>query len=208
MARRSNRRKGLGNKTFSIIVDGKTEKWYFQMMQKNEALQNITIKPEINHNKKLVDQFKLAVEHSKDFDMVVWIIDFDAIIEEDKNIKKGGKPRTQELREYLGKLGKYKNVKVLINTPCLEFWYLLHFKFTSKYYPSDEDICRELKNNQLKDYAKTEKFYKKPNNDIYLRLKPHKDKAINNASKLGDFNSYEPETAKAEIYKIFQLLGL
>jgi hypothetical protein len=38
MARRSEQRKGSGKKVYSIIVDGKTEVWYFQMMKRHEDL--------------------------------------------------------------------------------------------------------------------------------------------------------------------------
>ena len=59
----------------------------------------------------------------------------------------------------------------------------------------------------LKDYEKSEKYYKNPRQDIYQKVKQFQKDAISNAGKLGSFNFDNPETAKAEIYKLFQLLG-
>jgi hypothetical protein len=58
----------------------------------------------------------------------------------------------------------------------------------------------------LEDYEKSERYYKKRNNDIYLKLQDLKPFAIANAKKLGDFDFGNPETAKSEIYKIFDLI--
>ena len=93
-------------------------------------------------------------------------------------------------------------MKVIVNNPCLEFWFLLHFIQTSKYYRRCSDVTRVLKK-YLNGYEKTEKFFKKRDNDIYLRLKPYLQKAIQNAAAIDVFDSENPEKAICEMYELF-----
>ncbi|MEZ4884289.1 MAG: RloB family protein [Chitinophagales bacterium] len=211
MARRKNRRdRNSGKKTYSIVVDGETEVWYFQMLKQFESLPTkVDIKPELAKKKALKGQYDTIVENiEKGYDKVIWVLDFDTVVKESKDTKKGQKSKIQEFREYAEQLEKYPNVYVLINNPCLEFWYLLHFESTSKYYSKCDDAGKELKKKYLADYEKSQKYYKKRDNDIYSQLKPHQKTAVENAQKLGDFDFEDPESAKAEIYKIFELLGI
>jgi len=204
--RRKTKRKG--KKTYSIIVDGQTEVWYFQMLKKHEKLLRIDIKPELPKKKKLSEQFESVIQNSNSYDKLIWILDFDTIIKESAETKKGEKPAIQLLKEYATKLKEYDNIDILINTPCLEFWLLLHFEDTSKYYSKCESTERKLKITHLKDYEKTEKYFKKRDNDIYIKLKQHQIKAKRNALKLGNFNFKNPQSGKAEIYKVLEILGI
>jgi hypothetical protein len=81
MARRRNNRftKRKVRKTYSVIVDGKTEVWYLQMLKKNETLPRIDIKPELPKKKKLSEQFKSVIDNSNIYDEVIWIVDFDTM---------------------------------------------------------------------------------------------------------------------------------
>ena len=198
-----------GKKTYSIIVDGETEVWYFQMMKAHEELPKVDVKPELPNKKKLADQFESVKANCKSgYDKVIWLVDFDTIIKEEKEKRKEGKSIIQEFKNYYRQLQEYENVEVFINTPCLEFWHLLHFRQTGKYYSKCENAEKDLRKNHLNDYEKSEKYYKKKNNDIYLKLKPNQKTARNNAKLLGDFDFQELESAKAEIYKIFDLLEI
>lgn len=211
MARRKNTRnipKRVLKKIYSIIVDGKTETWYFQMLRKNENLSQINIKPELPKNKKLKELYELVTEHAQIYDKVIWILDFDVIVKEEKERKKGQASVIKIFQEYVKKLEKdCKNVVVLVNNPCLEFWYLLHFEPTGKFYSNCDDAIRQLRKH-LPDYEKTEKYYKKNNNDIYKRLKPLQNIAKSNAKRLANFDFENPQKAKAEIYKILDILEI
>ena len=206
MARNKQKRKS--KKTFSIIVDGETEVWYFQMMKKHENLPRTDIKPELPKKKKLSEQFQSVIQNSCIYDNVIWILDFDTIIKESAETKKGEKPTIQLFKEYLDKLKSYSNIEVLVNTPCLEFWFLLHFKETSKYFSQCESSEKELKKDYLKKYEKTEKFFKKRDNDIYLMFKPNQKTAIKNSKKLGSFNINNPKKGISEMYRVLELLSI
>ena len=203
---RTNPHKKVAKPTYSIIVDGETEIWYFQLLKQHEHL-SVDIKPELPKKKSLFDQFNTVVDNARHYDKVFWVLDFDVVIKEDNDIKKGQKLRTQEFKEYLAKLEKLDNVEVFINNPCLEFWYLLHFEVSGKFFSRCEDAEKGVKK-YLPDYVKSEKYYKKTNNDLYTKLKPFQLKAIQNAQKLGHFDSDNLQSAKAEMFKVFSFFKI
>lgn len=191
-------------KTISIIVDGETEKWYFQLLKEYEKLKSFDIKPDLPKKRKLKEVYDQVVTDASNYYKVLWIIDLDVVIKESQKRKKGSKPISVVLSEYIEKLKKKKNVEVLINTPCFEFWLLLHFRKTGKYFQDYDEVCNEFRNTILKGYEKTEKYYKSANN-IYKKIRPYRDTAITNAECLGDFDPLIPQQAKAEIYKFFKI---
>ena len=64
----------------------------------------------------------------------------------------------------------------------------------------------ELGNSMVKRYLKSEKFYKSSPN-IYVRLKPNQDLAINRASRLSEFDINNYQSAQADIYKLVKELS-
>ncbi len=159
-----------------------------------ERLPKIDVKPEIPKKRKLKDMQEYLLSNAEQYDIVFWIVDLDAILHNDQ---------IEQFTEVLRQLKKTDNIRILINNPCLEFWLLLHFKETSKTYSKCDDAVKQLRKCPLlKDYEKTEKYYKS-NNDIYMKLQSFQCTAINNAEKLGEFSIAEPFVAKAEMYQIF-----
>ncbi|KAA6343693.1 hypothetical protein EZS27_008637 [termite gut metagenome] len=174
-------------KQFAFVVDGECECWYIQMLKRNEQSVNIDLKPEIPQKKGIAEQYNKVVELAYDYDKVFWIVDFDVIIRETRAAKKGATALLQEFKVYYNELKLCINVEVIINNPCLEYWYLLHFKTTNRYFESCDKLVKQLKKH-LTEYEKTRKFYTQKNHDIYLQLKPYLNQAISNAEKLGEFN--------------------
>lgn len=48
--------------SFAIVVDGKTEVWYLQMLKRNEKEIRVSIKPEIPNKKSTEEQYNLVCE--------------------------------------------------------------------------------------------------------------------------------------------------
>lgn len=202
---RNNNKPIKGNTTFAVIGDGECEFWYFQMLKRNERSIKVTIKPEIPQKKKLKDQYIKVVEVSKDYSKVFWIVDFDVIIKETRAAVKGKKTPIQEFKEYYFKLKKdFKNVIVIINNPCLEFWILLHFEFTSKFFNNCDEATKQLLKH-LPNYDKTERYYTKQDDDIYLKLKSRIGNAIENAQKLQNFDFENPEIGASQMHEFFNM---
>ena len=190
--------------TFAFVVDGNCEFWYIQMLKRNERSINVKLKPEIPQKKKLVDQFEQVIELSKDYDKVFWIIDFDVINRETRLARKGTKTLLQEFKEYFDKIEEeYKGVIIIIiNNPCLEYWILLHFETTSRYFDTCDEATRHLKR-YLPDYEKTRLFYTRQDNDIYLKLKPNLKSALTNARLLKEFDFNNPHTGMTQMQLFF-----
>jgi hypothetical protein len=203
---RKNRSIPFKNKPkFAFVVDGDCEFWYIQMLKRNERSINVDLKPEIPQRKKLFDQYKKVIELSKDYDKVFWIIDFDVINSETRKVKKGVKTALQEFKEYYDVIKKeHKDVQTIINNPCLEYWILLHFEPTSKYFDNCEGATKQLKKH-LMDYNKSQLYYTKQDNDIYLKLKPYLNKAISNAKKLEEFNFDNPHSGMSQMQFFFEI---
>lgn len=192
-----------GNQKFAFVVDGECEYFYIQMLKRNERSISVDLKPEIPQKKKLADQFKKVVELSNDYDKVFWIIDFDVISKETREAKKGTKTALQEFKGYYDKIDKsYENIVVVVNIPCFEYWLLLHYEKTSKYYNTCDGVLRQLKKH-LPDYSKSQLYYTKQDKDIYLRLRPLLSEAIIRAERLGSFDFKNPESGLSEMQLFF-----
>ena len=134
---------------------------------------------------------------------VFWLVDLDVLLKEHREALKGRKTSLQAFVEYRSILLKrYKNVAVIVTNPCLEFWFLLHFEKTSKVFDTCGKAESELKR-YIHDYEKTQKYFTKQDNDIYLKMKPFLKAAIANAANLGAFDIDQPAKAVCEIYTLF-----
>jgi len=189
---------------FSFVIDGKCEFWYLQLLKQHESL-NINIEPKLPQKKKLNDQFELIKTLAEESEKVFWIIDFDTIVKETRETKKGNKTPLREFQELYMKCKTNERITVIINNPCLEYWFLQHFERTSKYFASFEQLEKPLKK-YISDYEKTEKYYKNFRQDIYQKLKPKLSSAVANAENLGEFALDNFQTGKAEMYKIFRII--
>lgn len=202
--RKSKNIKSKNDATFTIVVDGQTEYWYLEMLKRNERNLRVNIKPELPSKKSLAEQFKLLCDLSRrEYEKVFWVVDFDVILKETREAAKGKITALQEFTNYRNQLHEeFENVVVIVNNPCLEFWILLHFENTTRSFEDCSKAESQLKKH-LNDYEKTQKYFTKQDNDIYLKLKPHLKAALQRASKLGTFDKDEPANALCEMPALF-----
>ncbi len=204
MARKKEKISKPRKDTFAIILDGETEVWYFQMLKRNEPALQVNIEPKIPQRKKLSEQYEKVLELAEDFTKVFWIIDLDVVIAESKIAKKGGTNQIQQLKIYLNELKiNYENVITILNNPCLEYWFVLHFEQTAKYFSKCSDAERQLKKH-IKDYKKTRKYFTKQDNDIYLKLKSKLSTALVNTQRTQRKNIDEIERGICEMNLFFE----
>ncbi|AZA52097.1 RloB family protein [Chryseobacterium sp. G0201] len=189
---------------YAIVGDGGCEVWFFQMLKRIEREIQINIEPKLAQKSTLAKQFEKIKELAEDYNRVFWIVDYDVIERESKECKKGDKPRSQEFKEYYEYIQKKLSEKVIVivNNTCLEFWFLLHFNFTSKNFSNCDEAQKELKK-YLKDYEKSQTYFTKQK-DIYSQLKDKIPTAIANAKKLGEFDIQNPNKSMAEMWKFFE----
>lgn len=176
MARKITPRKT--NPSIVVIVDGKDEKWYIQKARehyKPDILRTLKIVPELAQKKKISQLFDDAKDKlQKGCTQVILIIDFDDVGKDAKELNEFktfyeayvGINKGEARRNYQW----MKNLTLIVNSPCVEYWYLLHFRQTTKYYPDYEQLKHDLKQiPKLQDYDKNENYYNR-NPDIYMRL--------------------------------------
>ena len=193
-----------GRVRFAFVVDGECEFWYLQMFKRNEKGVSVTLEPKIPQRKKLEDQYQHVIELAKDYEKVFWIVDLDVINKETQLAKRGTETPFQKLEKYCASLKKdYKKVIVIINNPCLEFWLLLHFESTSKYFDNCDGATKQLKKH-LGDYEKTQGYYTKQGNDIYVKLKPNLATALANANRLSEFDFGNAFTGISQMQLFFE----
>lgn len=119
-------------------------------------------------------QQKLAMESSQ----VILILDMDSIIKDNQEFERFRVYYEKYLKSTQGtltprekvKYGWMNNLVLIVNTPCLEFWYLLHFSKTHRFFPDFSAMEATLRKQPgLEGYDKSEDYYKKSPN-IYDRL--------------------------------------
>lgn len=198
--RKSKELKFRSKPALAIVVDGDTEIWYFEMLKRNERNLRVTIKPEIPNKKSIEEQVNLVKKLAKsEYTKVFWIVDLDTVIKESKENKAGTESPMQAFVKYRTFLKKeYENVITIVNNPCLEFWFLLHFEKTSKLFENCLTAEKQLKK-YLKDYEKTQKYFTKQGGDIYLKLRPNLNMALENAGSPEFFNNEEPMKTISEM---------
>lgn len=193
--------------SFAVVVDGETEKWYLEMLKQNEPDVLFNIAPKILQKKNINQQYELVTDLSEEeYDKVFWIVDLDVLLKEERE-KKGNTSSLQQFLNYWQQLSKQNKVVVIVNNPCLEYWFLLHFQKTNKVFTACTDAEKQV-SQHLKGYEKTEKFFKKSNNDIYKQLKPYFQTAVSNATALGTFDAKDYSKAKCEMPLLFQALQI
>ena len=193
--------------SFAVVVDGETEYWYLEMLKRNEPNIPFKIRPQILQKKNIDQQYELVTELSEEeYDKVFWIVDLDVLLKEERE-KKGNTSSLQQFLNYWQQLSKQNKVVVIVNNPCLEYWFLLHFQKTNKVFAACTDAEKQV-SQHLKGYEKTEKFFKKSNNDIYKQLKPYFQTAVSNATALGSFDTHNHSEAMCEMFLLFKTLQL
>ena len=190
---------------FAVVVDGETEYWYLQMLKHNEPNIPFNIKPQILQKKNINQQYDLVTALLEDdYDKVFWIVDLDVLLKEERE-KNNSTSSLQQFLNYWQQLSKQNKVVVIVNNPCLEYWFLLHYKKTNKVFTACADAEKQV-SQHLQGYEKTEKFFK--NNDIYKQLKPLLQTAKENATALGGFDTHNHSKAMCEMPLLFQELKL
>lgn len=200
--------------SYAVVVDGETESWYINMLVRNERSINVALKPQVPQKKTIDEQYALVESLAKDFDKVFWVVDLDVVIRE-SDPRSAKESPLQKLIKYKKKIaavknktGKASNIILILNNPCIEYWYLLHFEATHKFFSDCQGAESQLKK-YLPTYEKTKKYYTKQDDDIYLKLRPHLDNARSNAEKITQFTLSDPTVSGvSEMYKMFNELDI
>lgn len=187
MCRRNNRRKRKLKPNYIVLVDGESEISYIN----NIKPPSVKVLPEIPKNKSLKSMFELFKEKFKQADKVFWIIDLDDVIE------KNDIPLLKDI------MSKYSD-DIIINNPCLEYWFYLHFEnnksFNNKC-ANVESAIKRLGNTVLKNYEKNKNM-----KQLVEKLSPYLQNARKNA-KEREFD-IEHILSCSQMFKLFDELKI
>lgn len=191
----------VSRKTKKIILIGaegknQTERKYFKAFNQVQSEYKIMAGKGNNTDPVGVveDLLKSAKQEEldlKDGDMLACFIDVD--------FKNG---RDQELRAAM-KLARQNNISVFLSNPCFEIWYLLHFRYSTKLYGSNEEVIKEL-NSYISDYSKSK--------DVYDLIENKIDQALLNTKRLESYhlengtNDRLKKLPSTEAYKLIEMI--
>ncbi|MBD2615500.1 MAG: RloB family protein [Nostoc sp. ZfuVER08] len=180
-------RRRLGNKksrdNFLIVVEGQeTEYNYFNALKHDLKLSTTDIRivsasggdplKIIDKTCSLVQENKLETEKGNQlaFDRVFCVFDDDNKIEKFK----------QALLK-----GQENNFICITSIPCFEFWFLIHYLYTTAPFANYKELCPKLEAEMRKaGILKTKESYDKSDVKLYYKLKPKLENALNNSAEL------------------------
>lgn len=175
----------------ALVVDGQDEKWYIDKVKDHypcDALKSIRVKPELPVRKKVQELFDFAENKlNEGYSYVVLIFDMDEPLKDIKELNtfkelyaKYTAVRNNNLTgRQKSKYGWMNNLLLIVNNPCLEYWYLLHYRKATKFFADFAALLPELRKiKELAKYEKCENYYNNHPN-IYERL--GKNNGLNNA---------------------------
>lgn len=161
-------------KVIRIICPGEIEKVYFQALKHDRFRGlSITIKPKLGQADKFEKVFQDIVKNYAEGESIAYfyVNDMDAIIAQDM-LEKYKKAKGKALKASNGMLTMIETI------PCIEYWFLLHYIYTTKHYPSYESMKKDVRD-AIPDYDKNEAWAKK----IYGILKDRIGIAMANSRK-------------------------
>lgn len=183
------------SKLILIVVEGQeTEYNYFSDLKEDLKLPTTTIKVVSGSGGSCVDIVKKAIKLC------------DINLRDNNN---QGEPKYNEFfclfdgdrleyKQAIKDARRYSvyTIKPILSIPCFEFWFLLHYRYTSSLFDNCKQVIvelnKEFKKVCLRDYDKSQSGY-------YGLLKPQLDKAIANAKKLESAACTNPSTQVHDI---------
>lgn len=166
MARKRRPSKGKKiNPTFFVFCEGKTEQAYVNFLKRHFRLPSIQIHSRVSRNKitaQYIKNYKKdKPQHEKDRDFLMYDLDAPKILD---------------------RLKKIEGPVLLVSNPCLEVWFLFHFKNHKA--QCDPDFCeREIRNRN--------RVYQKGDLSTRLeeKLSSKMDQAVAHAKALESFQN-------------------
>ncbi|MBW6483543.1 MAG: RloB family protein [Vicingaceae bacterium] len=176
MARRRKESKGKKiNPTLFVFCEGETKEAYINLLKSLYRIPSIHIHPKIGGNnitKEYIKNYKKdKPTHEKDLNFLVYDLDVPTMIK---------------------RLSKIDNCELLVSNPCIELWFLLHYKNLTANV-NNEYCYKELRNRN--------KSYKKGliDQNLKSKLSSKKDDAVKRAKALVEY-----ENPSSTLYKLIE----
>ncbi len=177
-------------KSIYVIGEGLTEKHYFQHLKRVKGYSCI-VRPRFFSSKNSI--YYLAKRTDE-----LLLAEVTVICAFDSDVSQRNKEERERLQKFIKEYSGNEKVIICDSLPSIEFWFLLHFKITNKFFQNYSTIRNELRKYIL-GYDKTEKFLMQ---DKWVKVLVDKqESAIKNGKSL-DPN----EGSYSNIYKAVEFL--
>lgn len=174
MARRIKERE-LKNPTITIIGEGATERYYFTHLKRLRGYKYVC-KPR-NFTEQTFDEMQKQIDRVlADNGIAVCVFDADVT-----------RTRPAEKIKYDDMRHKYaKNPSVILcdSMPSIEFWFLLHYLNTNRYFATSDDVITVLRR-FIPDFSKHQSFLSKQSWVADLLEGNRLNTALDNANAIG-----------------------
>lgn len=190
MARRIKERK-LKNPTITIIGEGATERYYFTHL-KRLCGYNYICKPR-NFTEQTIDEMQRQIDRVLN-DGAIAVCVFDADVTRTKPAERLKYERMY--RKYSGN----RTVILCDSMPSIEFWFLLHYLNTTRYFATSDEVISILRR-FIPGFSKHQSFLSKETWVASMLNEDRLGTAISTATAMAaDSESY------SNLYKLFNIL--
>ncbi|HOS15560.1 MAG TPA: RloB family protein [Bacteroidales bacterium] len=191
MARGTKKSRSFKSSAIVIIGEGLTEQYYFVHLKSLYKF-HYSLKPHFFGTTSLKEMDSKIYEVIESCGIAVCV--FDADVSERNEVEK---KKLEQLRK---KYGKKKNVILCDSLPSIEYWFLLHYCNTNKYFKDSKSVERVLRK-FITQYEKKKDFLEKENWVTNLcaegKMEIAQQRAEFFSNKTGSYSN---------IYKIFERL--
>lgn len=191
MARKSENSRSFKSSPIYIIGEGLTEQFYFFHLR---SLYNFryTVKPYFFGTTSIKEMDSKICEVIENKGIAVCVFDLDV-----SNRDEAEKIKLEKLRK---KYSKKKNVLFCDSLPSIEYWFLLHYCNTNKYFNDSKSVERALRR-FITQFEKKKDFLEKEKWVLDLSKDGKLENAIERAVSFGEVGQ-----SYSNIYKVFELL--
>jgi ribosomal protein S18 len=174
-----------------IIGEGITEQYYFTHIKQLHGFHCI-IKPRFFGNTSIFGMRKKIEELLREDVIVICVFDADVSMHNENERK--------NLEQLKNKFRKNKNLILCDSLPSIEYWFLLHYENTNRYFIDFKAVENSLRK-YINDYEKTIQFLEKEKWVSDLCAENKLNKAIVRAKQLDSENG-----SYSNMYKAFDVL--
>ena len=177
----------LKRSRITVIGEGLTERWYFEHLRTIKGYR-YDCKPRFFAHQSYEEMMKL----------IDWVLQNEgiAVCVCDADITRGNEERRKKLQEMKTLYAKDERVFICDSMPSIEFWFLIHFINTSKYFKDTDAVIKVLRK-FIPGYNKTGAFLEKQSWVADMSTDEKQSEACKRAALLGPQNESYSELYRA-----------
>lgn len=171
----------LKRSRITVIGEGLTERWYFEHLRTLKGY-HYDCKPRFFTHQSYEEMGKLIDWVLRSGGIAVCVCDAD--------ITRTNEDRKKAFQVMKAKYAENKDVLICDSMPSIEFWFLIHYVNTSKYFKDSDAVIQTLRRH-ISDYDKSGAFLEKQQWVSEMSTDKRQTEACNRATLLGpDSESY------------------